>query len=78
MYVIVLAGMVLPIEVFLLTVRLFYVQWGNRKQKRPNLISRQGGTVSRKAEKTKPISLKDQTKFQPQVKKTKPNDRKQQ
>ena len=31
----------LPVEVFLLTVRPFYLRWGNRKQKRPNPISGQ-------------------------------------
>ena len=32
----------LTIEVFLLTVRLLYLRWGNRKSKRPNPISRWG------------------------------------
>ena len=41
----------LTVEVFLLTVRLFYLRWANRKQKRPNPISLSsggGGTVSKK------------------------------
>ena len=32
----------LTIEVFLLTVRLFYLRWGNRKRKIPNPISERG------------------------------------
>ena len=36
------ASFLLTVEVFLLTVRLFYLRWGNRKQKRPNPISGQG------------------------------------
>ena len=32
----------LTVEVFLLTVRLFYLRWGNRKQRRPNPISGRG------------------------------------
>ena len=56
------ASFLLTVEIFLLTVHLFYLRWGNRKQKRPNpitgqgdrkqkrpnLISGQGGTVSKK------------------------------
>ena len=37
------ASFLLTVEVFLLTVRLVYLRWGNRKQKRPNPISGQGG-----------------------------------
>ena len=33
------ASFLLTVEVFLLTVRLFYLRWGNRNQKRPNPIS---------------------------------------
>ena len=36
------ASFLLTVEVFLLTVRLFHLQWGNRKQKRPNPISGRG------------------------------------
>ena len=36
------ASFLLTVEVFLLTVRLFYLRWGNRKQKRPNPISGRG------------------------------------
>ena len=60
------ASFLLTVEVFLLTVRLFYLWWrtvsqkdqthfpegGNRKQKLPNLIAGPGGAVSKK---TKPI-----------------------
>ena len=35
------ASFLLTVEVFLLTVRLFYLRWGNRKQKGPNPISGQ-------------------------------------
>ena len=45
------ASFLLTVEVFLLTVRLFYLRWGNRKLKRPNRFST--------------VSKKDQTKFQP-------------
>ena len=66
--------------VFSLTVRLFYLRWGNCKQKRPNPIS---GRAEPQAKKTKPnfrtggnhkqkgpnlistVSKKDQTEFQP-------------
>ena len=57
------ASFLLTIEVFLLTVRRFYLLWGNREQKRPNPISGRGGIVSKK----------DQTNFPPWAKKTKPN-----
>ena len=33
------ASFLLTVEVFLLTVRLFYLRRANRKEKRPNLIS---------------------------------------
>ena len=36
------ASFLLTVEVFSLTVRLFYLRWGNRKQKRPNPISGRG------------------------------------
>ena len=36
------ASSLLAVEVFLLTVRLFYLQWGDRKQKRPDPISERG------------------------------------
>ena len=36
------ASFLLTVEVFLLTVRLFHLRWGNRKQKRPNPISGRG------------------------------------
>ena len=36
------ASFLLTAEVILLTVHLFYLRWGNRKQKRPNIISGQG------------------------------------
>ena len=42
------ASFLLTIEVFLLTVRLFYLRWGNRKQKRPNPISGGGGNRKQK------------------------------
>ena len=46
------ASFLLTVEVFLLTVRLFYLRWGNCRQRRPNQTSGQGGAVSKK---TKPI-----------------------
>ena len=49
------ASFLLTVEVFLLTVRLFYLRWGNRKQKRPNLISRPRGTVSKKDQTDYPL-----------------------
>ena len=36
------ASFLLTVEAFLLTVRLFYLRWGNREQNRPNPISGQG------------------------------------
>ena len=42
------ASFLLTVEVFLLTVRLFCLRWGNCKQKRPDAIFRTGGTVSKK------------------------------
>ena len=58
----------LTIEVFLLTVRLFYLRWGNCKQKRPNPMSGRGGTVSKKrpnliSGRRGTVSKKDQTDF---------------
>ena len=36
------ASVLLTVEVFLLTVRLFYLRWGNRKQKKTKLNFRTG------------------------------------
>ena len=36
------ASFLLTVEVFLLKVRLFNLQWASRKQERPNLISGRG------------------------------------
>ena len=36
------ASLLLTIEVFLLTVLLFYLRWGNREQKRPTQFPEEG------------------------------------
>ena len=67
----------LALEVFLLTIHLFYLRRGNYKQTRPNLTSTR---VELQEKKTKPIfhrRQKDQAEFQPQAKKIKPIYRKQ-
>ena len=38
----------LTVEIFLLTGRLFYLRWGNRKQKDQTQFPDGGGTVSKK------------------------------
>ena len=62
------ASFLLTIGVFLLTVRLFYLQWGNRKQKRPNPISGQGDPEVKRPNRIFNRKEEDQTEFQPQVK----------
>ena len=51
------------VEVVLLTVHLFYLRWGNRKQKRPNPMSGWGETASKQAKPN----------FNHKQKKTEPN-----
>ena len=59
----------LQLSVFLLMVRLVYLQWGNCQQKRPNPISGRGGAAAKKTEPNfrmgGTVSKKDQTEFPP-------------
>ena len=68
------ASFLVTSEVLLLTVGLFCLRWGNRKQKRPTPLSGWGGTVSKKdqtdfhSKQRRPnrissVSRKDQTKL---------------